>query len=323
MKGGERLGRIKNLDSLRVSSCVPQDATSSGPRPPRYIRKLDSPERNQTQAAEWERLAGQASASWYLDPLVAAQKRRVHQELIRRWAGPHFAGRLLKTDVFEEAHGEDHILFDLFPDAEALGMDVSPESVRRALRRCTNPRCRFFAADVTRLPLRGGSVDLIVCPSTLDHFSSYQELRQAVTEIAHVLRPGGVAVITLDNAENPLYWLLRWASRHGWTPFRLGATLRLRELCGLLREVGLAVTDTGALIHNPRAVSTLLFLLLRRLLGRWADQPIQALLALFSWLHYLPTRRWTACFIAARAEKPPEGAVRIQATDAPVLSEGN
>ena len=216
------------------------------------------------------------------------------------------AGRLLKTDVFEEAHGQDHILFDLFPDSEALGMDVSPESARRALRRCTNPRCRFFAADVTRLPLRSGNVDLVVSPSTLDHFSSDAELRQAVAEIARVLRPGGVAVITLDNAENPLYWLLRWASRRGWMPFRLGATLRLEELCGLLREAGLAVTDTGALIHNPRAISTLLFLLLRRLLGRWADQPIQVLLTLFSWLHYLPTRRWTACFIAARAEKPRE-----------------
>jgi len=249
-------------------------------------------------------LARQASASWYLDPLVAAQKRRVHQELIRRWAGLHFAGRLLKTDVFEEAHGEDHILFDLFPDAEALGMDVSAESVRRALRRCTNPRCRFFAADVTRLPLPGAIVDLVVSPSTLDHFSSHRELRQAVAEIARVLRPGGVAVITLDNAENPMYWLLCWASRRGWTPFRLGATLRLEELRALLREAGLAVTDTGVLIHNPRAVSTLLFLLLRRLLGRRADKPIKALLTLFSWLHYLPTRRWTACFIAARAEKP-------------------
>lgn len=251
-------------------------------------------------------MARQASASWYLDPLVAAQKRRVHQELIRRWAGPHFAGRLLKTDIFEEAHGEDHILFDLFPDAEALGMDVSAESVRRALRRCTNPRCRFFAADVTRLPLPGASVDLVVSPSTLDHFSSHRELRQAVAEIARVLRPGGVAVITLDNAENPMYWLLCWASRRGWTPFRLGATLRLEELRALLREAGLAVTDTGVLIHNPRAVSTLLFLLLRRLLGRRADKPIKALLTLFSWLHYLPTRRWTACFIAARAEKPTE-----------------
>ncbi|MGQ9635582.1 MAG: class I SAM-dependent methyltransferase [Bryobacteraceae bacterium] len=265
---------------------------------------MDLPDRHPSQASEWERLSRQASASWYLDPLVAAQKRRLHQELIRRWAGPNFAGRLLKTDVFEEAHGKDYILFDLFPEAEALGMDVSLESARRALRRNLNPRCSFLAADVTRLPLRTGSVDLVLSPSTLDHFSSCQQLRQAVEEIARVLRPGGVAVITLDNAENPLYWLLRWASRCGWTPFRLGATLRLLQLSGLLQEAGLAVTDTELLIHNPRAVSTLLFLSLRRLLGRRADKPIGALLKLFSWLQHFPTRRWTACFVAARAEKP-------------------
>ena len=34
---------------------------------------------------EWERTGAQNSPTWYLDPLVAAQKRRLHQELVWRW----------------------------------------------------------------------------------------------------------------------------------------------------------------------------------------------------------------------------------------------
>jgi hypothetical protein len=51
-------------------------------------------------------------------------------------------------------------------------------------------------------------------------------------------------------------------------------------------------------------VSTLLFRALRLLLGRRADVPIRALLAAFAAIGRLPTRRFTACFVAARACKP-------------------
>jgi SAM-dependent methyltransferase len=147
-------------------------------------------------------------------------------------------------------------------------------------------------------------MDLVLSTSTLDHFETTAELRAALAEIQRVLRPGGTLIITLDNAANPLYWLLRWASRSGWTPFRLGQTTTLRRLKRLLAEAGFEVVATDLLIHNPRLLSTALFLALRRALGRRADAPIRALLAAFSWLDRLPTRRWTACFVAACARKP-------------------
>jgi hypothetical protein len=71
-----------------------------------------------------------------------------------------------------------------------------------------------------------------------------------------------------------------------------------------LEEAGLEVLATDVLIHNPRLISTLLFLALRRLLGRRADAPIRTLLKLFAALGHLPTRRFTACFVAACARKP-------------------
>jgi len=122
--------------------------------------------------------------------------------------------------------------------------------------------------------------------------------------VAGLLRPGGLLIVTLDNLENPLYRPLRWASRRGWTPFSLCYTVSMKGLTRALTGIGLEVTHTELLLHNPRGVTTLLCLALRKLLGRRADLPVRALLGAFSLLGRLPSRRWTACFIAACARRP-------------------
>jgi SAM-dependent methyltransferase len=212
---------------------------------------------------------------------------------------------VLKTDLFEEAYGEDQILFDLFPDAYAtIGIDLSCATVRRARANCPLTRAYFLNSDVRNLALRTNLVDLIVSNSTLDHFDSRAEFRAALDELARVVRPGGLLIVTVDNPVNPLYLLLRWLSRHRWVPFPLGYTTSQSGLVQNLKELGLEVTATATLIHNPRLISTLLFLVLRRLLGRQADRPIGALLKLFAGLERLPTRGLTACFVCACARKP-------------------
>jgi SAM-dependent methyltransferase len=228
----------------------------------------------------------------------------MHQNLVWNWTRDVPVQRALKTDCFEEAHGADGILFDLFPSADALGMDLALSTVRRARSRCPSQRVRFLAGDARNLAIRPGSMDAIVSTSTLDHFESRAEFERAIEQLAGTLRPGGVLIITLDNPQNPLYGLLRWASRRDWLPFRLGYTTTLSGLARYLEEAGMRVTATATMIHNPRMLSTLLFRALRLLLGRFADLPIRALLAAFAVLGRLPTRRFTACFVAACARKP-------------------
>jgi SAM-dependent methyltransferase len=267
------------------------------------------------ESRPWDEVAREPTPSWYLDPLVAAQKRALHLELIDRWiAGvPRL---LLKTDLFEEAYGSDQLLPDLRSRCGmAIGLDISTETVRRARAQMTSRDCHrlpvsnlpmtdLLVSDLRRLAVPSGSVDLVISNSSLDHFRSEAEFREALAELARILRPGGQLIVTADNPVNPLYWPLRWLSRIGGAPFPLGYTPTAGGLVRRLRESGLEVTATASLIHNPRGISTLLFLALRRSLGARADRPVQALLRMFARLGRLPTRGITACFVAASARKP-------------------
>ncbi len=238
--------------------------------------------------------------SWYLDPLVAQQKRQVHLDWIRPALPPHFSVAL-KTDLFEEAHNEDRILGDLFPQCRlVLGFDLNESTVRLAAAR--RESFQSMVSDVRRLALRDAAVDIVVSTSTLDHFPSRREIAASLDELHRVLRPGGLLFITLDNPRNPLYPPLRWAGRR-WLPLALGETLPLPELEAMLTERGFVIQSRRFLIHNPRGISTLLFLTLRKLLGRYADTPIRILLSIFAAAGRLPSRSLTASFIAVIAVK--------------------
>ncbi len=243
------------------------------------------------------------SPSWYLDPLVAEQKREIHQRWVRGAIADHSRGVVLKTDLFEEANGRDRIFNDLFPETRlAIGMDRNDHTVLVADRR-NSGAFQSMVCDVRRLALRSGALDVVVSMSTLDHFGAVQDIAVSLDEITRVLRQGGVLLITLDNPWNPSYHFLRWMSRRGWTPYELGETLSLPVLKRMLVDRGLRVQTTAYLIHNPRGLSTLIFLTLRKVLGRFATVPIRVLLGLFAFLGKLPLRSVTGCFLAVGAVK--------------------
>ena len=256
-----------------------------------------------TRDRSWEEVAENERSSWYLDWLVAEQKRLANLALLQKWVEALPTATILKTDLFEEANGRDELLSGLPASARIIGMDIAPTMVSRAKRRIHSKGAHFLGTDVRQIGLASGSVDVVFSNSTLDHFQSEQEFKTAIRELIRVLRPDGTIVITLDNPDNPLYALLRWLGSRGWIPFHLGYTTTLAGLVAELQNGGIRVTATDYLIHNPRIVSTVIFLGVRRLLGRFADGPIRLMLRAFNWLDKLPTRRYTACFVAAGGKK--------------------
>ncbi len=225
--------------------------------------------------------------------------------------------RLLKTDLFEEAFGEDQLLFDISSDGQKFGIDLGHSTVKYAKAKApklaapgsggSTASFHFGVADLRTLPFKPQSFDMIISTSSLDHFASGHDFRQAVQQIISALAPGGRLIVTMDNLWNPLYFPLKWLSRFSWSPYPLGYTPSLTRLTKILVHNNLNVLKTDCLVHNPRLVSTALFLLLRRILGNRASPWIAAILKAFSWLDSLPTRYISACFVAVVAEVPSGG----------------
>ena len=239
------------------------------------------------------------SDSWYLDPLAALQKRNVHLELVRDWAGDLRPRTVVKTDVFEEANNQDAVLPNVqLGQGLSLGFDIELRTVAKAHRRYQGEAPQFLNADARNLPFASDSLDLIVSTSTLDHFETRAEFVESIRELARVLHPKGRMILTIDNPWNPGYFPLYALFRLPFAPFKLGYTPTRARLDADLREAGLAPQAWRPLIHNPRMITTLILLSLRKLFWASADGAVSAYLSFFAKCEHFPTRWFTCVFLA-------------------------
>ena len=236
---------------------------------------------------------------------------RLQIALLDRWLespSPH-PGRVqptaLKTDLFDEVAGQGLVSHLSSKGYGTTGIDISRVVVAEALRR--NPKLRAQIADVRTLPFADASFDLVYSGSTLDHFATVADIAQAMQELVRVLRPAGGLLLTLDNPANPLVWLrngplLNMLCRWGIVPYAVGATLGPKRLANLVRESGLEVVHTAAILHCPRVLAVWRA---RRLEGRTAAAQERFLASLARWecLEQWPTRFVTGHFTAILAVK--------------------
>lgn len=209
--------------------------------------------------------------------------------------------RILKTDAFEEACGFD----PLRPVLGARGyvlMDVSTRILSHA-RHGPSAAEAACVTDVRALAFRRGAFDLVVSPSTLDHFADPSQIPVALREMRRVLQPGGHLLVALDNPANPVLRSRRLVHRltgplGGLIPFPMGQTLSRARLVAALEREGFEVCTSGYLLHAPRIVGLWL--------GEWSARGGHARLAaglrrfyggLDRLLGALPTRRWTGHFV--------------------------
>ncbi|HUN79543.1 MAG TPA: class I SAM-dependent methyltransferase [Solirubrobacteraceae bacterium] len=88
-----------------------------------------------------------------------------------------------------------HLLEDLragAPQATLIGLDLVTSGLRKAHAHV--PQARLLQADACALPLRGGTVDVVVSANLLEHVPDDVA---ALAEIRRVLRPGGRAVLVV------------------------------------------------------------------------------------------------------------------------------
>jgi SAM-dependent methyltransferase len=256
----------------------------------------------------WDEVSDRIRGDYYHDAVIGHVKRDAHLRLIARWCGDLRGKTVLKTDLFEEAHGPDRFLFELdVGEGLRLGLDISPSIARRA-RRVGLMRggltCPVVAGDVLALPLRAACLDVVVSNSTLDHFADRRAIATALREVYRVLRPGGILVVTLDNPRSLSYAMGRIKRLLRPDPFYMGYTLSIQELRMALIGLGYRVTDTTAILHGLENHSSAAMRWLGWLCGPRLPRAIGTLLTLAERLEAAPTRYLTGAFIAARALKP-------------------
>lgn len=251
--------------------------------------------------AEWQQLRPQR--------LWRRCSDAVHLPLLQEWLPPAASvGRLLKTDLFEEACGGALMQSILMGAGRVYGIDLAASTGRQARM---SYRCLAVAvADVRRLPFAKRRFDTVVSLSTLDHFGSPADLDSSLAEIHRVLRPGGTLIVTLDNAANPVVALRnrlghRRLRRIGVSPYHCGPTLTAASLRRMLTAHGLRPIAMTTLMHCPRILAVGLAGIMETRGTERLHRRFIALTTACERLAALPTRQMTGYFVAAKALREP------------------
>jgi SAM-dependent methyltransferase len=130
----------------------------------------------------------------------------------------------------------------------AAGVDISPRMVELARARLPQGAERLVEGSILALPYEDDSFDAVVVTGVLEYVE--RSLPIAMSEVARVLRPGGVAVVSLPNYGSlqvgfsyRLYFPAVRAVKGalGWSLPPSRRIVALRELLDALAAAGLAV----------------------------------------------------------------------------------
>ncbi len=264
------------------------------------------------EAEHWNQVAREWPLKGYSNKLLAEHKRKTYLDLIARWADITSTTRVLKTDLFAEAFGQEQFLFDMAQtNSNVVAIDISTEIIALAKRQAKQRNVDasgYICCDVRHLPIQSNSIDLIISDSTLDHFPSEVDIITALKELARVLQTGGTLILTIDNKSNltyPPYIFIRLWMRLRLSPYFVGRTLSFAKLRHTLEEIGLNVEESTAILHYPHPDGLVRWLecSLRRLSKGKLDNTIRKTLAYLGRLEGRRTKHLTGRYLAVKAVK--------------------
>jgi len=192
---------------------------------------------------------------YYLNSQLYNYKSDEYIKLLSRLEVKVFEN-ILKTDLFEEAYGKDELLNWLCSKCNKfVGIDFSCEIIRKAkLIKNKYNNLYYLLADVRRLPFKNDIFDLVISPSTLDHFS---EIDLAIKEIYRVMKPNGLLIIVLHNKFNlPFILALDFQ-------YALGLFLQknfyysFKDIVKILETNGFLIKYKTTIVHIPFLFSTI------------------------------------------------------------------
>lgn len=105
------------------------------------------------------------------------------------------AGETAGKDLAEVGSGGGHVL-RMFPAARLTAIDVSDVFLDTAKKNLAGYDVRFIKGEIDKIDLPAASFDRIICTEVLEHTRDPEAILAAM---ARLLRPDGVAVITVPN----------------------------------------------------------------------------------------------------------------------------
>lgn len=91
--------------------------------------------------------------------------------------------------------------------ARAIGLDASRGLLREAVARQHDHGfdATLIQGDATRLPIADDSIDLITYVATMHHLPTREERIASLDEVARVLEPGGLALVSVWSTEHDTF----------------------------------------------------------------------------------------------------------------------
>jgi ubiquinone/menaquinone biosynthesis C-methylase UbiE len=134
---------------------------------------------------------------------------------------------------------------------QLTGVDPAENFLRLARKRKTGGR--FVRGDALSLPFQKDSFDVAFAFSVLHHMAKGREREKAVSEMARVVKKGGLVVIGEHNPNNPITRRIV-----AGTPMDEGVSLLpISEIEGLFRKAGLRFVEKKFVIFFPYFLSFL------------------------------------------------------------------
>ena len=168
-------------------------------RPAFRLAEAAEPSLRERQRRDWDRIA--ASVRDFAAAPSTLYYRRCEIALIERSVGTLRGKRVLKLDLWNEAHNTRILDWMRSQGAEVYGLDLSRIVAERARRNAlaAGRPLPLLRADIRELPFPAGSFDVVYTMGTIEHIDEYP---QSLREIHRVLSPGGRAIVGVPHKWN-------------------------------------------------------------------------------------------------------------------------
>jgi len=150
----------------------------------------------------WDMLISKVDKHHYMG-VLNEYKNYCYNEILKNYDLKTSSGKILITDLFDEAF-DCPFMFDKYYSINnsTIGIDISKKVIDKV--KVKYPKANIVCCDVRNLPFEDDYFDLIISPSTLDHFPK-KDLIKSLHELKRVSKKDGIMIITLSSKQN--IWL--------------------------------------------------------------------------------------------------------------------